>query len=181
MDIQTTPIQDLYVFTPVLHEDARGSLYESFSQTRFEEATGLSVPFVQDNHTSSHLHVLRGMHYQTGTPQAKLVRVAYGSVFDVCVDLRRASPTYGQWYGTELSAANRKQMFIPQGFAHGFLTLSPESQIIYKLSELYDPARQHCLKWDDPAIAIKWPLTAPPLLSAKDEAGISFKDLSVFP
>ncbi len=181
MDIQKTPIDGLFIFQPDIHQDERGSLYESFSQSRFEEATSLSMNFVQDNHTSSHLHVLRGLHYQTGTPQAKLVRVAFGSVFDVCVDLRQTSPTFGQWYGTELSAENRKQMFIPQGFAHGFLTLSPESQIIYKLSELYDPSCQHCLKWDDPTIGIKWPLTAPPVLSAKDTIGIAFKDLRVFP
>lgn len=181
MDIQKTPIDGLFVFTPAVHTDERGSLYESFSQKRFEDATGLSINFVQDNHTSSHLHVLRGLHYQTGTPQAKLVRVGYGSVFDVCVDLRRASPTFGHWYGTELSAQNRKQIFIPQGFAHGFLTLTPESQIIYKLSELYDPSRQHSLRWDDPDIGIAWPLSAPPILSEKDKSAPTLKNLAVFP
>ena len=182
MKSESTPLPGLLVLTPVRHEDARGFLYESYNRDRFSEAIGRPVDFVQDNHSLSHRHVLRGLHAQKGTPQAKLVRVTQGAVFDVCVDLRRSSPTCSQWFGIELSAANRRQIFIPQGFAHGFLTLTGTSEVLYKLDGLYDPASQICLRWNDPHIAIAWPLGgAEPVLSPRDREGLSFEQIELFP
>lgn len=181
MKVESTPLDGLLILTPAIYPDARGFLYESYNEDRFAAALGRRLAFVQDNHSLSHRRVLRGLHFQTGTPQAKLVRVVQGTIFDVCVDLRRSSPGFGKWFGVELSAANRKQLFIPQGFAHGFLTLSMESEVLYKLDALYDPTAQGCLRWDDPEVGISWPLEGEPLLSAKDQQGLALCDLAGFP
>jgi dTDP-4-dehydrorhamnose 3,5-epimerase len=181
MNIDTTPLNGLLVFTPVVHEDERGFLFESYNQTIFTRAVGRDITFVQDNHSFSRRHVLRGMHYQIRRPQGKLVRVLRGSIFNASVDLRRSSPTFGKWFGIELSAANKKQIWVPEGFAHGFLSLSDESELFYKVSDIYSPEDQRCLRFDDPSVKIAWPLTGDPVLSDKDRAGLNFPDLDLFP
>ena len=182
MDIQTTPLPDLLIFNPVVHKDARGVFFESFNDAKFRAATGRDINFVQDNQSRSFKHALRGLHYQIGEyAQAKFVRVVYGTIYDVCVDLRQSSPTFGKWFGIELSAENKKQLWIPEGFAHGFLTLSEESEVLYKVATSFAPDHQTCLKWDDPTVAIDWPLTADPILSDKDRAGYAWNDLVLFP
>ena len=180
MHATPTPLNDLLILTPVLHTDARGSLFESFQQDQFRAATGCDVTFFQDNHTFSHRHVLRGLHYQSPVTQGKLVRVTSGVIFDVAVDLRRSSSTFGQWFGLELSAQNRQQLWVPAGFAHGFLTLSETSDVLYKITAPYDPASQHRVRYDDPDLGITWPLTAPPLLSEADMRGHPFAALEAF-
>jgi dTDP-4-dehydrorhamnose 3,5-epimerase len=161
-------IPDVLLFEPQVHGDARGFLYESFHQARFEAAVGRSVAFVQDNHSKSGPGVLRGLHYQLHRPQGKLVRVVAGSVFDVAVDLRRGSSGFGQWVGEVLSAENCRQMWIPEGFAHGFLVLSDAAELLYKATDYWSPDNERCIAWNDPQLAIDWPLTNPPVLSAKD-------------
>jgi len=152
--------------------DARGSFFETYRRNELEEALGRTLDFVQDNHSTSIRHVLRGLHCQLPHPQAKLVRVIRGEVFDVAVDLRRASPTFGRWAGEILSAENRRQLFLPEGFAHGFLVLSAEAELLYKSTDYYHPEAERCVRWDDPDLAIAWPLSgASPILSAKDVAG----------
>ena len=181
MNIDTTPLNGLLVCTPVLHEDDRGFLFESFNHKFFTKAVGRNITFVQDNHSLSRRHVLRGMHYQIRHPQGKLVRVVRGSIFNASVDLRRSSPTFGKWFGIELSAANKKQLWVPEGFAHGFLTLSDESEVLYKVSDFYSPENQRCLRFDDRSVKIAWPLADDPILSEKDRAGLRFQDLELFP
>lgn len=171
------PIPGLMLLEPTVHHDERGFLYESFNQREFNKATGTSYQFVQDNHTRSTRGVLRGMHYQKQQPQGKLVRVVRGAVYDAVVDVRRDSPCFGQWYGLELNASSPAQLWIPPGLAHGFLTLSDEAELLYKMTDYYAPQHAACLAWDDPAVGITWPLQqhgiVQPILSAKDKVGKS--------
>lgn len=159
------------IIEPKVFGDERGFFLESWNRAAFAEA-GLDLTFVQDNHSRSSRGVLRGLHYQHPNPQGKLVRVANGSVFDVAVDIRRSSATFGRWIGVELSAANQRMLWVPPGFAHGFLTLEDKTDFLYKCTDFYQPASEHCLRWDDPALAIDWPLEGlTPELSAKDKVG----------
>ena len=160
--------------------DDRGFFIESFNQRQFTEATGVNATFVQDNHSGSKRHVLRGLHYQVGRPQGKLVRALRGEVFDVAADLRRGSPTYGRHWATTLSAENRLQLWIPQGFAHGFLALSDTAEILYKVTDYYYPAGERCVRWDDATLNIDWPIDDTPLLSEKDAQGVNFTDAETF-
>ena len=168
------------VFEPLVHADQRGCFFESFRDDLFRRAAGTVRPFVQENHARSVRHVLRGLHYQAGQPQGKLVRVVAGEVFDVVVDVRRRSPTFGKWMGTTLSAENMRVLWIPEGFAHGFLVVSDAAELVYKATDYYAPEHERSLLWNDPALEIAWPLTAPPTLSAKDLAGKRFADCDVF-
>lgn len=180
MNATPTAIPDVMVIEPKVFGDARGFFYESFNQQAFNEATGTNVSFVQDNHSRSAKGVLRGMHYQLQQPQGKLVRVVRGAVFDVAVDIRKSSPTFGQWVGMELSEENHKQLWVPAGFAHGFLVLSETADFLYKTTDYYAPAHERCIAWKDPAIGIVWPANIAPQLSAKDQAGHSFAQAEVF-
>lgn len=176
--VTTTPIDGLLVVEPKVFGDARGFFFESFNARDFEQATGLSETFVQDNHSKSAKGVLRGLHYQTQHAQGKLVRVTQGAVFDVAVDIRKGSPTFGQWFGQELSAENKKQMWIPAGLAHGFLVTSDSAEFLYKTTDYYHPEYERSLLWNDTTIGIEWPLhllDAPPLLAAKDVAAHTFE------
>ncbi len=172
MKVLLTNIPDVLVLEPQLYADSRGWFYESYNQQTFAEKIGLSFSFVQDNHSSSCQHVLRGLHYQIQQPQGKLVRAIVGSVFDVAVDLRRSSTTFRQWVGVILSAENRQQLWVPPGFAHGFLVLSPTAEVQYKTTDYYAPTHERCLIWNDPTLQIAWPLEGiNPILSVKDQAG----------
>ncbi len=172
MNVVETPIPDLLILEPKVFGDARGFFFESFNAATFQAATGLNVNFVQDNHSRSARSVLRGLHYQIRQPQGKLVRVVRGSVFDVTVDIRKSSPTFGQWFGTELSEGNRRQLWVPPGFAHGFVVLSDSADFLYKTTDYYAPAYERCIVWNDPDIGIQWPLQESPQLSAKDQKGL---------
>ena len=181
MHIIQTKIPDVLVIEPKVFGDDRGFFFESFNQSQFEEATGLkNVQFVQDNHSKSVMNVLRGLHYQIENPQGKLVRVAHGEVYDVAVDMRKSSPTFGQWVGEYLSGDNKRQMWVPPGFAHGFLVLSDTAEFLYKTTDFYAPAHECCVKWDEPAIGIEWPLQGAPILSGKDQQGLSLQDAKKF-
>jgi dTDP-4-dehydrorhamnose 3,5-epimerase len=160
--------------------DARGFFFESFNQQRFAEATGVRANFVQDNHSLSAKNVLRGLHYQIQQAQGKLVRVVAGSVFDVALDVRRKSPTFGRWVGEILSADNKRQMWIPPGFAHGFLVLSETAEFLYKTTDYWSPQHERCIRWNDPAVAIAWPISGTPLLAAKDAAAPLLADAEVY-
>jgi len=173
-------IPDVLLFEPRVFGDERGFFFESFNHRNFEEAIGRQVTFVQDNHSKSAGNVLRGLHYQIKQPQGKLVRVVSGSVFDVAVDIRKNSPTFGQWVGQLLSAENKKQMWVPEGFAHGFLVLSASAEFLYKTTDYYSPEHERCIAWNDPVLVIDWPLKATPLVSAKDDRGAAFGDAVVF-
>lgn len=164
-----TAIPDVLLLQPKVFGDARGFFFESYNARAFEQATGLKPQFVQDNHSKSTQGVLRGLHYQIQQPQGKLVRVTQGEVFDVAVDLRKSSPTFGQWVGAILSDTNHHQLWIPPGFAHGFITLSASAQFLYKTTDYYAPEHERCILWSDPAIGIQWPHS--PQLSAKDAQG----------
>ena len=171
-----TAIADVLLLEPQVFGDARGFFLESYNEKVFTQATGLQVHFVQDNHSRSQRHVLRGLHFQSENPQGKLVRVATGAVFDVVVDIRRDSPTYGEWVGMELSSDNQRQLWIPPGLAHGFLVLSAQADFLYKTSAYYHPASERCLAWNDPQVDVHWPLQgAQPLVSAKDAAGLALE------
>ena len=171
-------IPDVVLIEPKVFGDERGFFYESFNQAAFNEATGLDVTFVQDNHSKSAQNVLRGLHYQLPPKaQGKLVRVLVGEVFDVAVDIRKNSPTFGRWVGERLSAANKRQMWIPSGFAHGFVVLSESAEFLYKTTNYYAPECERSISWNDPALRIEWPLTGEPLLSGKDERAPLFADL----
>lgn len=177
MPITVTPtaIPDVLVIEPKVFGDDRGWFFESFNEKDFSAAVGKKVSFVQDNHSSSKMGVLRGLHYQMEQTQAKLVRVCYGSVFDVTVDLRRSSATFGQWFGVELSAKNKKQLWIPAGFAHGFLVLSESAEFLYKTTDYWHAASEKCIVWDDPTLNIEWPdVGVDPILNPKDAAGLTF-------
>lgn len=169
LDIADTAIPDVKILTPKIFGDDRGFLYESWNARAFSKL-GITSSFVQDNHSRSGKNVLRGLHYQIRQPQGKLVRVTAGRAFDVAVDLRRASPTFGRWVSVELSARNNKQCWIPQGFAHGFLCLEEDTELLYKCTDYYAPEWERAIAWNDPALAIAWPLEGPPLLSPKDAA-----------
>lgn len=173
MEVIRTRIPDVLIMEPRVHGDARGFFLESFNAQTFHGVTGLDVQFVQDNHSRSSKGVLRGLHYQVRHPQGKLVRVSHGAVFDVAVDLRRSSATFGQWVGVELSGENFRQMWIPPGFAHGFLVLSESADFLYKTTDYYAPEHERSLLWSDPAVGVAWPLSgAAPKLAAKDAAGL---------
>ena len=180
MNVNKTAIPDVLIFEPRVFGDDRGFFFESFNQRNFEEAVGKKVSFVQDNHSRSVKNVLRGLHYQIQQPQGKLVRVVQGEVFDVAVDIRKNSPTFGQWVGEVLSADNKKQLWVPEGFAHGFLTLSDTAEFLYKTTDYYAPAFERCIRWDDPAIGITWSLDTPPLVSAKDQVGKEISQAELF-
>ena len=174
--VTQTPIDGVLVLEPKVFGDARGFFFESFNAKDFEQATGLKETFVQDNHSKSAKGVLRGMHYQVQHAQGKLVRVTQGAVFDVAVDIRKGSPTFGLWFGLELSAENKKQLWIPAGLAHGFLVISDSAEFLYKTTDYYHPEFERSILWNDPAIGIEWPLhllDAQPLLSAKDIAALT--------
>ncbi|ELX10747.1 dTDP-4-dehydrorhamnose 3,5-epimerase RfbC [Janthinobacterium sp. HH01] len=181
MNVIATPLEGLLVLEPRVFGDDRGFFYESFNARRFAELTGVTLPFVQDNHSRSARGVLRGLHYQIQQAQGKLVRATAGSVYDVAVDLRKSSPTFGQWYGIELSAENKKQMWIPPGFAHGFVVTSDAAEFLYKTTDYWAPEHERSILWNDPAIGIAWPaLDAAPLLSGKDQAAALLADAEVF-
>lgn len=175
MQVTPTVIADVLLIEPRVFGDVRGFFYESFNAKAFADATGVQLGFVQDNHSKSARGVLRGLHYQSQQPQGKLVRVVSGEVFDVAVDIRPQSPTYGQWVGETLSADNHRQLWIPPGLAHGFLVLSDTAEFLYKTTDYYAPEFERCLAWNDPTLSIEWPLQgAAPLVSAKDAAGHVF-------
>ena len=178
MRVTPTAIADVLLLEPRVFGDARGFFLESYNEKVFAQATGLQVQFVQDNHSRSQRHVLRGMHFQSENPQGKLVRVVAGAVFDVVVDIRPDSPTYGSWVGEELSVDNQRQLWIPPGLAHGFLVLSESADFLYKTTEYYHPASERCLAWNDPIVAINWRLNDTlPLVSEKDTKGLSLNQL----
>lgn len=181
MKIIPTAIAGPLILEPKVFGDARGFFMESYNARVFREATGLDVDFVQDNHSRSGRGVLRGLHYQIQQSQGKLVRVVRGSVFDVVVDLRRASPTFGQWVGAELSEENNRQFWIPPGFAHGFLVTSDSADFLYKTTDYYAPEHERSLAWNDPDVGVVWPLDGAPLLSAKDVAGKPISECETFP
>ncbi|OLU25860.1 dTDP-4-dehydrorhamnose 3,5-epimerase [Pseudomonas sp. PA27(2017)] len=181
MHIIQTAIPEVLILEPKVFGDERGFFFESFNARAFSEATGLNPEFVQDNHSRSQRGVLRGLHYQIEQAQGKLVRVSAGEVYDVAVDLRRQSPTFGQWVGAHLSAENNRQMWVPEGFAHGFLVLSEFAEFLYKTTDYYAPAFERCIRWDDPKLAIDWQLQGEPKLSAKDQQGMLFDDAELFP
>ena len=181
MKIVATAIPDVLIIEPRVFGDARGFFFESFNEQAFRTATGLNVAFVQDNHSRSAQGVLRGLHYQIEQPQGKLVRVVRGAVFDVAVDLRQTSPTFGHWVGVELSEENHRQLWVPAGFGHGFLTLSETADFLYKTTDYYAPAFERCIAWNDPALGIEWPLNGmAALLSQKDQAGVLLANAQVF-
>ena len=180
MKITPTAIADVLVIEPKVFGDARGFFYESFNQKAFNQATGLNLNFVQDNHSRSAKGVLRGLHYQIEQPQGKLVRVVRGAVFDVAVDIRKGSATFGKWVGIELSEDNRKQLWIPAGFAHGFLVTSDSAEFLYKTTDYYAPEHERCIAWNDPAIDIDWPVNSQPSLSAKDQKGLVLREAETF-
>jgi dTDP-4-dehydrorhamnose 3,5-epimerase len=181
MQVRPTGIPDVLVVEPKVFGDARGFFYESFNRRALEAAVGRPLEFVQDNHSKSARGVLRGLHYQLPKPQGKLVRVVRGEVFDVAVDLRRGSPTFRRWVGETLSAENKRQLWIPEGFAHGFLVLSDEAEFLYKTTDYWHPEHERCVRWDDPELAIDWPLGGvAPIVSAKDAKGSSLADASLF-
>jgi dTDP-4-dehydrorhamnose 3,5-epimerase len=181
MQVKKTALDGVLVIEPKVFGDARGFFFESFNQRQWLEKTALVRDFVQDNHSRSVQGVLRGLHYQIRQPQGKLVRAVVGEIFDVAVDLRRHSPGFGRWVGEYLSADNKKQLWIPEGFAHGFLVLSESAEVLYRASEYYAPEHERCIAWNDPDLAINWPLNTPPRLSEKDAAGLVFRNAEVYP
>ena len=184
MKVTPTALAGVLILEPKVFGDARGFFLESFNRKAFRDAAGADPDFVQDNHSRSARGVLRGLHYQIQQPQGKLVRVVRGAVFDVAVDLRRSSPTFGQWEGVELSEDNHRQLWVPPGFGHGFLVLSESADFLYKTTDYYAPEHERCIAWNDPALAIDWPLqqagVVQPLVSAKDQAGASLAAAEVF-
>ena len=181
MKVIPTEIPDVLIIEPQVYGDDRGFFLESFNQKDFREKTGVNTTFVQDNHSMSLKNVLRGLHYQIPNPQGKLVRVVNGSVFDVAVDARQSSPTFGQWVGCILSAENKRIFWVPEGFAHGFLVLSERAEFLYKTTNYYYPQYEKTILWNDADLGIDWPLEIPPILSPKDQAGQPFKSVEVFP
>lgn len=180
MKVTPTAIPEVLIAQPNVFGDARGFFYESFNQKAFNQATGLNVSFVQDNHSRSDKGVLRGLHYQIHQTQGKLVRVARGAVFDVAVDIRKSSPTFGQWVGVELTEENHRQLWVPPGFAHGFVVLSDSTDFLYKATDYYAPEFERCIAWNDPAIGIQWPIDVEPRVSAKDKAALSLAQAEAF-
>ena len=174
MQVTPTAIPDVLLIEPKVFGDSRGFFFESFNHHSFEAAIGSEVRFVQDNHSRSRRGVLRGLHYQVEQPQGKLMRVVSGGVFDVAVDIRPASPTFGRWVGLELTADNRRQLWVPPGLAHGFLVLTDSADCLYKTTDYYAPEHERCIVWNAPVLGIRWPLESTPSLSGKDAAGLSF-------
>lgn len=181
MNKHVTSLPDVIIIEPKVFADDRGFFYESYNHQAFTEKAGITVEFVQDNHSCSKQHVLRGLHYQIQQPQGKLVRAIAGTILDVAVDIRKSSSTFGQWVSCTLSAENKRQLWVPPGFAHGFLVLSERAEVLYKTTDYYAPQHERCLLWNDPALAIDWSLTAEPILSAKDQAGKLLESAEVFP
>lgn len=180
MNVVTTAIPSLLIIEPKVFDDERGFFYESFNQRRFSELTGLKIDFVQDNHSKSTKGVLRGLHYQIQHPQGKLVRAVQGVVLDVAVDIRKSSPTFGRHETVELSADNKRMLWIPEGFAHGFVVLSDTAEFLYKTTDYWYPEYERTIRWDDPAIGIDWKINTVPLISAKDALSLSLVDAELF-
>ena len=180
MNVVTTDLPGVVIIEPKVFGDERGFFYESFNAKSFAEATGVNTPFVQDNHSRSQKGVLRGLHYQLENTQGKLVRVTVGEVLDVAVDIRRSSPHFGKWVAVRLSAENHRQLWVPEGFAHGFVVLSDFAEFLYKTTNYYTPSAERSIRWDDPDLAIDWQLDEAPQLSGKDQAAAFFKDADVF-
>ena len=180
MTAKPLAIPDVVLFEPKVFGDDRGLFFESFNQAQFEAAIGRQVTFVQDNHSRSVKQVLRGLHYQIKQPQGKLVRIVAGTVFDVAVDIRRSSPTFGRWVGEVLSAENKRQLWIPEGFAHGFVVLSEFAECLYKATDYYAPQHERCIIWNDSAIGIQWPFDGMPVLSGKDRQGVTLDRAECF-
>lgn len=180
MKVTKTSIPDVLVVEPTVFGDERGFFFESFNQKAWLEKTGVERTFVQDNHSRSVKGVLRGLHYQIKQSQGKLVRVVAGEVYDVAVDIRKSSPTFGKWVGVHLSEKNKKQLWVPEGFAHGFLVLSEVAEFLYRTTDYYAPEHERCIIWNDPALAIDWPVGVEPRLSEKDALGSLFKDADLF-
>lgn len=180
MKAKPTRLPGLLLIEPKVFGDARGFFFESWNEREFERA-GIRARFVQDNHSRSEKGVLRGLHYQVRQPQGKLVRVTEGEIFDVAVDIRRSSPTFGAWEGTRLSAQSKSMLWIPVGFAHGFCVLSDFAEVLYKATDFYAPGDERSIAWNDPDLGIDWPLSGAPLLSPKDAAGVRLRDAEVFP
>jgi len=180
MKVTPLAIPDVMLLEPKVFGDSRGFFFESFNQKVFQQATGVDAAFVQDNHSRSGKNVLRGLHYQIRQPQGKLVRVVRGAVFDVAVDVRKSSPTFGKWVGAELTEENHNQLWIPPGFAHGFVVISDTADFLYKTTDYYAPKYERCILWNDPAIGVGWPVTNQPLLSAKDQQGKPLAEAELF-
>lgn len=180
MNLAPTDIGDVLVFEPRVFRDDRGFFFESWNARNFNRAVGSDIQFVQDNHSHSARNVLRGLHYQIRQPQGKLVRAVRGRIFDVAVDIRTSSPSFGRWTGVELSDENCRQLWVPAGFAHGFLVLSESADVLYKATDYYAPEHERCLAWNDPDVGIAWPLQAAPVLSPKDAAGLPLREAEVF-
>lgn len=180
MKIVTTKIPEVLIIEPKIFGDERGFFFESFNENKFQNSTGVNVKFVQDNHSKSSKGVLRGLHYQISQPQGKLVRVTSGEVFDVAVDVRKSSATFGQWVGVLLSSANHRQLWVPEGFAHGFVVLSDTAEFLYKTTDYYAPEFERSIRWDDPEIAIEWPIDFEPQLSEKDKNAFSMNNAELF-
>lgn len=181
MKVKETPLRDCLIIEPTVFGDSRGFFYESFNLKKFNELIGKSYEFVQDNHSKSSKGVLRGLHYQVECPQGKLVRVVSGEVFDVAVDLRKSSPTFGKWFGILLNAENKTQLWVPPGFGHGFVVLSEQAEFLYKTTDYYAPSLERCIKWDDKHLAIDWHFAGVPVLSEKDRKGVDFSNAEVYP
>lgn len=181
MNVIETALPGVLILEPKVFGDERGFFYESFNAKAFEEATGLKRQFVQDNHSRSQKGVLRGLHYQLENTQGKLVRVTVGEVLDVAVDVRRSSANFGKWVAVRLSAQNRHQLWVPEGFAHGFVVLSDVAEFLYKTTDYYNPSAERCIRWDDPTLAIDWQLDEAPQLSPKDQLGKTLQEIDLFP
>lgn len=181
MKVTPTAIPEVLILEPLVFGDDRGFFFESFNARRFEQLTGIAANFVQENHSRSARGVLRGLHYQIRQPQGKLIRVVAGSVYDVVVDLRRSSPFFGRWIGIELSAENRRELWVPPGFAHGFVVTSDSAECLYNTTDYWAPEHERVIRWNDPALAIEWPLSGPPMLSGKDSQGLTLADADAFP
>ncbi|WP_327439141.1 dTDP-4-dehydrorhamnose 3,5-epimerase [Pseudomonas donghuensis] len=181
MKVTASALPDVLVIEPKVFGDERGFFFESFNERSFQEATGIDAHFVQDNHSGSQKGVLRGLHYQIEHTQDKLVRVTAGEVLDVVVDIRRHSPTFGHWVSIRLSAQNNRQLWIPKGFAHGFVVLSDFAEFLYKTTDYYVPSAERCIRWNDPDLAIDWQLESAPVLSAKDQIGKFLREADLFP
>jgi len=181
MNVISTAIPDLLILEPKVFGDERGFFLESYNRDIFNVVTGLNIDFVQDNHSRSAKNVLRGLHYQIQQPQGKLVRVVRGSVFDVAIDIRKSSPTFGQWVGVELTEQNHRQFWVPAGFAHGFVVLSDNADFLYKTTDYYYPEHERCILWNDPSIGIEWPINGEPQLSSKDREGQLLQHAEIFP
>ena len=180
MKVTKTEIPDVLLIEPDVYGDDRGFFFESYNKKEFGRVTGVTVDFVQDNHSRSSCGVLRGLHYQLNKPQGKLVRVCAGQVFDVAVDLRKSSPTFGKWAGVILSSENFRQLWIPPGFAHGFFVLSDQTEFLYKTTDYYSPEDERCIRWDDPNLGIEWPHEIQPIVSVKDAAGNNFHSAEIY-